>query len=162
MGGAIEQLVDLEGRPSEERRTIPSDLLKYVEKIASQVLQDHGMKPGEMCANLAIKRVGADFLHITHLGTRLPGRSKRALPIDYGTPSPGAVEAYVFHSVAYVNDTHAEKFKQHLTRRDLTGRYCPCRCPLEQTRYSQLSISTANFQISSDRRSSLKGFFCRP
>jgi hypothetical protein len=117
MGGAIEQLVDLEGRPSEERRTIPSDLLKYVEKIASQVLQDHGMKPGEMCANLTIKRVGADFLHITHFGTRLTGRSKRALPIDYGTPSPGAVEAYVFHSVAYVNDTHAEKFKQHFDQK---------------------------------------------
>ena len=117
MGGAIEQLVELQSLPGIERRAIPSDLLKYVEKIAFQVLQDHGMKPGEFCANLAIKRAGADFLDITHFGTRLTGRSKRALPIDYGAPTPGAVEAYVFRSVVYVNDTHAERFRTHFDQK---------------------------------------------
>jgi hypothetical protein len=110
-GGALIQLINLRYQPPGQRASFINELLKYVEKVVCLILKGMGNTPGEVCANLMIKKNNPERLELQYFGTFLSGRKKITLPIDPSSIMPGAPEAYIYGKVAYVDNTLSPKHK---------------------------------------------------
>lgn len=111
LGGAIEQLIHIRTCPPAVARQFINELLKYIEKVVTVVLKQYGPPPGEICANLMIKREDPLRLDLEYFGTFLHGRSKLTLGLE--DPSlPGAPEAYLHKKVMYIDNTMSDTYKR--------------------------------------------------
>lgn len=109
IGGAVEQLVAVQSKSPERKRSYVNELLKYVEKVVSLTLKEDGTSPGEICSNLMIKN--DDHLELVCFGTFLSGRTKLALSLQ-DPLRPGAPEAFHYKKAMYVDNTMSEKFRK--------------------------------------------------
>ncbi len=112
LGGVIDQMVACVTEcPDDSNHTI-AKILIAAEKITKLTIESNGWEPGNLCANLMkpIKYRGTR-LKIKHFGTRWPERGRTELKVDLERPTPGAVEAFLFKSATYVNNTESTQFK---------------------------------------------------
>jgi len=121
VGTAIQNMTLLDRNPQEERKKFISEVLRYIEKIVSSVLESWNIERGEICANLMVKSDGTPpILKIEEFGTELENRSRHIkLVLDDSSPRVGAIEAYFEKKLAYVSDTHAEKYKGIFRKEDI-------------------------------------------
>jgi hypothetical protein len=116
LGGVIDQIVEcLDGCPDDTRNTI-SHILLAAESVTKLTINLYSGSEVVLFANLMIpvKYGGVTTLRIKHFGTRWTDRGRTKLLVNYEKPTPGAVEAYIYKKVAYINNTESEKFKEYI------------------------------------------------
>lgn len=111
-GGAIERLIEVKRESESDGKWFVSDILVYFEKVVGLVLKNDGIRSGELCANLMLKRTNPLRLSLVYFGTALGGREKLDIQIDARNRRPGAPEAFDTGKVAYIDNTMGRKYKR--------------------------------------------------
>lgn len=111
IGGAIQELHEINSNNPSGYEHYIDEILVYVEKVIIAVLKSTGVPCGTLCVNFMVQN--GDSLKLTKFATKYQDRDKPEIKLDLELPLPGAPEAWVLKKTIYINDIDSQKYKEY-------------------------------------------------
>ena len=111
IGGAIQELHDINFQNPANKTHYINEILVYIEKVIISIFKATGLPCGTLCVNFMVK--GDGHLELTKFATKFQDRDKLKIDFDPDNLLPGAPEAWILKKVIYIDDIESENYKPY-------------------------------------------------